>query len=125
MPLIDDMLVGFEHEQAARCARCHRVGDFRCFGERPCECSRGRTFPPTAARTDACYGRRSRQEFPDRQRRYCYGCSAYSLSPRLYPETLSWALKDVLKRADIPEARLEVRSGDWRIPRGLSHGIPR
>jgi hypothetical protein len=30
----DDMLVGFEHEQAARCARCHGVGEFRCFGER-------------------------------------------------------------------------------------------
>ena len=30
----DDMLVGFEHEAVARCARCHRVGDFRCFGER-------------------------------------------------------------------------------------------
>ena len=82
-------------------------------------------FLPTAARTDACHGRGSRQEFPDRQRRYCYGCSVNSLSTGLYPETLSWALKDVLKGADIPEARLEVRSGDWRIPRGLSHGIPR
>jgi hypothetical protein len=64
-------------------------------------------------------------KIPGRQRRYCYGCSAYSLSPGLYPETLSWALQYVLKRADIPEERLKVRSGDWRISRGLSHGIPR
>jgi hypothetical protein len=83
-------------------ARCHRVGDFRYFGERSYGRSRGRTFPPTAARTDACYGRPSRQEFPDRQRQYCYGCSVYRLSPGLYPETLSWALKDVLKIVDIP-----------------------
>jgi len=72
-----------------------------------------------------CHGLRTWQKFPDRQRRYCYGCSAYRLSTGLNPETSSWALQEVSKKVDIPDTGLKVRSGDWRIPRGLSHGIPR